>query len=115
MKGHYKTKEGSKVEVVNFDEANKIVMIRVDELRNRWVDETEYREWESLDEKPVEPQPEEITIPYEETPTTVLYEEPTTDGLEFNPIVEDAPPEKKEIAKPTVKKEVKKTTKPKKK
>lgn len=70
MKGIYKTKEGSKVEVLNFDEANKIVMIKVDELRNKWVDEAEYKEWEPVDqEQPQEPINQEeskVEIPYEE-------------------------------------------------
>ena len=46
MKGIYKTKEGSKVEVLDFDEANKIAMISNDGLQNRWVDEKEYSTWE---------------------------------------------------------------------
>lgn len=57
MKGIYKTKEGQKVEVVDFDEANKIVMIKLDELQNKWVDESEYLEWESEDDTQI---PDEI-------------------------------------------------------
>ena len=47
MKGQYRTKDGSKVEVVDFDEANK--MVRINE---RWVGEPEYSEWESLENEP---------------------------------------------------------------
>lgn len=46
MKGVYKTKEGQKVEVLDFDEANKIAMIQIDGLQNKWVDEKEYLTWE---------------------------------------------------------------------
>lgn len=46
MKGVYKTKEGQKVEVLDFDEANKIAMIQVDGLQNKWVDEKEYLTWD---------------------------------------------------------------------
>ena len=49
MKGTYKTKEGSKVEVLDFDEANKIAMIKVDDVQNKWVDENEYKHWELLE------------------------------------------------------------------
>lgn len=45
MKGIYTTKEGQKVEVVDFDEANKIAMIKLDELQSRWVSEDEYLSW----------------------------------------------------------------------
>lgn len=45
MKGIYKTKEGSKVEVIDFDEANKILMIKLNDSQNKWIDEAEYSTW----------------------------------------------------------------------
>lgn len=50
MKGIYKTKEGSKVEVIDFDEANKIALIKLSEQQNKWVDESEYSTWEKYEE-----------------------------------------------------------------
>ena len=52
MKGIYKTKEGSKVEVLDFDEANKIAMIKISDTQNRWVDESEYSGWVAEGEEP---------------------------------------------------------------
>lgn len=53
MKGVYKTKEGSKVEVIDFDEANKIAMIKLNDSQNKWVDEAEYSTWEKEEENDV--------------------------------------------------------------
>lgn len=113
MKGIYKTKEGQKVEVLDFDEANKIAMISVDGLQNKWVDEKEYSTWEKEgEEETEEPEP---TIEVEEIEPQVVDEpiieeqlsEETTSGIEYNPITEE-PKRRKRTP-------VKKETKPKKK
>lgn len=48
MKGKYKTKEGSKVQVLNFDEANKIAYATIDG-ESKWYPESDYSLWEKED------------------------------------------------------------------
>ena len=92
MKGVYKTKEGSKVEVIDFDEANKIAMIKVDELQNRWVDESEYKQWESIGETIDEPSIEEPESEDSELGEESVSYEPTTTSEEIK-IEEEKPSE----------------------
>jgi len=50
MKGKYLTPEGKEVEVVSFDEANKMVYIEKDMGQYKWVHENEYSLWQSSEQ-----------------------------------------------------------------
>jgi len=63
MKGKYKTKDGSIVQVAEFDEKNKSV--RVGGAANIWYPEKEYSQWESLEQAEVEPFIE-VAVPIED-------------------------------------------------
>lgn len=82
MKGQYKTKEGSKVEVLNFDEANKIAYATIDG-ESKWYPESDYSLWEREDN--------ELLITEEESETEQEHKEPV---VEEN-IEEKAPEVKK--------------------
>lgn len=49
MKGKYTTPTGKEVEVLDFDEANKMVYADLGEGDKRWIGEPEYKEWESTE------------------------------------------------------------------
>jgi hypothetical protein len=52
MKGVYKTKEGSKIEVLDFDEANKMVR-----TESGWVGFPEYSTWEKEGQEDIPEEP----------------------------------------------------------
>jgi len=117
MKGLYKTQDGSKVEVIDFDEANKMVRISTG-----WVGEPEYSTWEKegVDETetdfgenvfeyhPVQESEVEQTI-VEEQPIVEEPEAETIPEVNENPVEEEIPnPPKKKVTKQPVKKSNKK-------
>lgn len=53
MKGKYKNLQGEPIEILEYDEANKIVYIRNSEGEKKWIASEECRWWQRLD-KPVE-------------------------------------------------------------
>lgn len=84
MKGVYKTKEGSKVEVLNFDEANKIAYAKIGD-DTRWHGENEYGTWEKDGVESVETggegppvivnqEQEELLVEPDTTPTEIVEE-----------------------------------------
>lgn len=51
MKGRYIKPNGQVVEILNFDEENKMVHVNKSEGGTEWVHDTEYNTWSSVDEK----------------------------------------------------------------
>lgn len=51
MKGKYTKQNGQVVEVLDFDEENKMVHVNKPEGGTEWVHDTEYNTWSSVDEK----------------------------------------------------------------
>ncbi len=129
MKGKYIKPNGEEVEVINFDEINKMVEVKFERGKPQYYHEHEYSTWKqyiTLDEAVVdylegantsEVIVEEIEQPVaEEVIEVPIPEEPaieeTMSGIEHNPITEEPKrrkrtPVKKEV-KPTPKKKGKK-------
>lgn len=52
MKGKYKNLEGETMEILQHDEANKIVYIQNSEGEKKWIASEECKWWQSLEAKP---------------------------------------------------------------
>lgn len=80
MKGLYKTQDGSKVEVLDFDEANKIVR-----TSSGWVGEPEYSTWvKEGEQEATDVGSEEIADGVQKevvAPTIEVYEEPVVEEI----------------------------------
>lgn len=50
MKGKYLKPDGNVVEVLDYDEINKMVYIKRDEFHGQWIHDTEYKEWVSVND-----------------------------------------------------------------
>lgn len=88
MKGLYKDLEGNEVNVLQHDEANKILYIQTAEGEKKWVSDADGKWWRSLEatfeptlviEEPVvvqpepepEPQPEPVVLEVKEEPKPI--------------------------------------------
>lgn len=72
MKGEYRTKEGSKVEVLNFDEVNKIAYATING-ESKWYPESDYSTWEKEGEESITI--EELASDYLNEPEENIQEE----------------------------------------
>jgi len=95
MKGKYKTPEGQIVEVIDFDEPNKMAYIPLGGGQFKWYTEKEYTTWvKEGDEEVVaveEVQPEPIQ---EEIIVEVPIEEPIVEEVQVVEEVKEAPVKK---------------------
>lgn len=66
MKGKYKTQSGETVEVLNFDENNKIAYVDFGNGDVHWTAQSDYGGWTSVDKKSSEPIVEQEEIKEED-------------------------------------------------
>lgn len=87
MKGKYKNLEGETVDILQHDEANKIVYIQTVEGERKWIATADCQWWQSLDAKP------EVVIEQKvEVPIVVEEKQPELKEEISEPVVEEEKP-----------------------
>tara|TARA_R110000868_G_scaffold27075_1_gene103469 strand:- start:451 stop:798 length:348 start_codon:yes stop_codon:yes gene_type:complete len=86
MKGKYKNLQGEIIDILQHDEANKIVYVRTVEGESKWISTEDSKWWQSLEVQPevvavVEKAPEPIAEP-------IVVVEEVKEEVKVEPIIE---------------------------